>query len=110
MHKLKTKNCYVYCLFSNGFVKVGITNNVDKRIKSLQTGCPTKITVFAIKKKQSRKLAKQLESEIHTELRAFRVMGEWFLFNETVQKAIVDKGFYPYVGDNSLFAGLLYRL
>ena len=35
---------YVYVMVAKPYMKIGISNNVAKRVQQLQTGCPVKIT------------------------------------------------------------------
>jgi len=57
----------------NGFIKIGISRDVEKRFKSLQGACPVKLSLlkFFIGNRE-------LEQLIHEKFRHLRIRGEWF--------------------------------
>jgi hypothetical protein len=57
--------------------KVGISNNPDRRLKTLQTGHPKRLRIHSIKETDSTR-TKLLESAIHQHLKHHRLVGEWF--------------------------------
>lgn len=61
-----------------GPVKVGITNNVGSRLKSLQTGCPFPLKIVHIFAIPDRDIARGAEQAFHTVLKKHRMSGEWF--------------------------------
>ena len=82
------------------WVKVGITKEgVIKRMHSLQTGCPFKITPICTLNLPE-KDAKKIERGLHLKLRVFHENGEWFLFNEDSHKEI-DQYFFEIMKSNS---------
>lgn len=58
--------------------KIGIAQDVSVRLRGVQTGCPTKITVASFVQCDSRSLAQYIESESHRSLESHRTHGEWF--------------------------------
>jgi hypothetical protein len=72
---------YVYFIVEepfNGNVKIGRTNDLNKRVKSLQTGCPTKLRIhLSFPAIDSNKL----ETQLHAHFRDRRFNGEWFKFD-----------------------------
>jgi len=63
--------------------KIGFTKgNVKKRIKNLQTGCPSEIIIVD---SFESKYATKIESTLHFMWDRFRVNGEWFLFDNNEQ-------------------------
>ncbi|GGY71276.1 hypothetical protein GCM10010363_60650 [Streptomyces omiyaensis] len=56
-------------------VKIGTSNNPEKRLKELQTGNPERLEVL-----WSTHGGRELESALHGAFAAFRVEGEWFDF------------------------------
>lgn len=62
----------------HGSIKIGKSNNVDKRLKSLQTGNPRKLTLMALIKCRTPNDAHRLESKFHLMFKNDRVLGEWF--------------------------------
>lgn len=69
---------YIYGICDNDLMKIGYTNNVDKRLFSLQTGNPRILTCvfsYAIENKQ---LAQQIEKLCHSRYNNNKINGEWF--------------------------------
>lgn len=59
-------------------VKVGVASNIDKRLKSLQTGNPYELKLLCSIECKNTKEAYNLECFIHSELKSRRIRGEWF--------------------------------
>ena len=57
--------------------KIGFTKNPDKRLKSLQTGNPRKLSML-YKEKINENEIKYIEKQIHKELKRKQISGEWF--------------------------------
>lgn len=66
--------------------KIGISKDVDKRLKNLQTGNPDKLTIHYKIECPTIKHTLKLEKKIHSELSYKRLSGEWF--NMTVEEAV----------------------
>ena len=63
--------------------KIGFTKgDIKKRLKSLQTGCPSEIIIV---NSFESKFATKIESSLHFMWGHFRVSGEWFLFKNNEQ-------------------------
>lgn len=75
-----------------GHVKIGYTNNVQRRLTELQTGHPERLKVFYTKEVSGKKKASLLEERAHKRLVGKRMVGEWFdvtpAFAETVLTTI----------------------
>jgi hypothetical protein len=56
-----------------GFVKIGYTTDLAKRIQALQIGCPLVIEVLAFARGD-----RSVEQDYHYKFRAWRQSGEWF--------------------------------
>jgi hypothetical protein len=75
---------YVYVL--GGFnlrgevkaLKIGVTDDVERRIKELQTGQILEIRMIAAWDARSRKQAFAAESEAHARYKKAQMRGEWF--------------------------------
>lgn len=70
---------FLYVLKAGDYFKVGITQNLSKRIKQIQTGCPLKISRVYYYTLDTKSEALELEKEIHTFLSKVSTVGEWFL-------------------------------
>jgi len=65
----------IYILESDGFYKIGVSTDVDKRVKELQVGNPHKIEcIFARWVPE----AYDVEKELHSMFKEHVVSGEWF--------------------------------
>lgn len=79
LDEAKPRDTNVYVVGANDYrpVKIGKANNVQERLRGLQTGSPYQLEV---------RLAVQapavLETDLHTYFAAFRVKGEWFDFGQ----------------------------
>ena len=78
---------FVYILKCNEFYKIGITDNIEKRLSSIRNGNPYKVTVLHSKRKQD---AYNVEQSLHRLYRKVRVRGEWFQLEELMVKEIID--------------------
>lgn len=78
---------YLYVIGNNtNRQKIGISKDVDKRLKNLQTGNPDKLTIHYKIECPTIKDTLKLEKKIHAELSYKRLSGEWF--NMTVEEAV----------------------
>lgn len=68
---------YVYLIGTDDIQKVGITNDLNRRLRELQTGNPHKLTLhhhILVEDKD----ALYIEKKIHLELNHRKMKGEWF--------------------------------
>lgn len=74
-----TEACFVYLMhdITNGFYKIGISNNPEYRERTLQSEKPT-IEMIISKKFPVRKIAESFEKSLHTAFADKRIRGEWF--------------------------------
>ena len=61
-----------------GPIKIGVANNVESRLKFLQTGCPEKLSLIIEIICKSRKHAFEIEKQLHKRFGFLRLNGEWF--------------------------------
>ena len=74
IHNYNGNNYLYFIVCNNEFVKIGITNNLDNRIKEMQTGNPYKLKIGAY----IPNISKTLERKIHKMFSQYRQNGEWF--------------------------------
>lgn len=55
--------------------KIGITNDLEKRLRNIQTGNPYPVKYVY---NQERKDASKIERWLHTQFHDYRMEGEWF--------------------------------
>jgi hypothetical protein len=71
--------CFVYAIGDgHGHTKIGIANDIQSRIRSLQTGNAARLYLICYIAVESREAAERAESWCHNELRDERLCGEWF--------------------------------
>jgi len=76
----KNKECYIFSVPS-GYVKVGISDNIDRRIKEIQAYCyePVKFEMGSMRSDASPVSAAMLEYLVHLKLKPFEgERREWF--------------------------------
>ena len=69
---------YLYLLTDGSRYKIGITKDVDRRLKQLQTGAASPLFVITVSADLPPTKARFLERELHRSLRSQRTSGEWF--------------------------------
>lgn len=72
--------CWVYFVQQGdrGSIKIGVADNIERRIKGLQTGSPHKLNLLARIGCGGRKQAYDLENQLHRRFSSYRLEGEWF--------------------------------
>jgi hypothetical protein len=88
---------YIYILkAANGLYKIGKTQNLNSRIKTIRTASPVKIEVYRVF--QSTEYSK-IEIHLHRLFSDFREIGEWFRLTnaelETVDEIQGDHTLLP---------------
>ncbi len=78
---------YVIAHDINGPVKLGLSISPTKRLKQLQTGSATVLSLFHTEEIEDSKV-KIAEKALHKTLSHIRLKGEWF--NMTVDDAIAE--------------------
>lgn len=59
-------------------VKVGVTSNLKRRMKAMQTGNPRELTCRVLLGPMSRADAFEYEQQLHGTFKRMRLRGEWF--------------------------------
>ena len=65
----------IYIISCGDLLKIGVTNDIDKRIKNLQTGNPKPLTLEFVQEKNN---PYKVENYLHIRLQKHRIKGEWF--------------------------------
>lgn len=73
---IKTQQVYIIENPSAGIIKIGISEDVEKRLLNLQNACGQKLNVLFITKGVP--AAYELEQQLHLKFKAKRLYGEWF--------------------------------
>lgn len=78
----------VYLIRAAQFYKIGITSDVKKRLKAIQTGCPIRCEYIGYIPTHEPEV---LERELHRKFQQFKTSGEWFdLGDDHVRALVVD--------------------
>lgn len=64
--------------------KIGVSDNPDKRVKTLQTGCHFKIEILYY----CDELGRDSEKEYHKRYSQYRLKGEWFKIKGEIESLI----------------------
>ena len=83
--------CYVYIMKNElGRYKIGISSNVENRLRSLKTASGYRIKVLRTFLLEDRRSAQRLENLLHTKFKKNRKLGEWFDFTEEVLPGVYN--------------------
>jgi hypothetical protein len=75
MRRKKDKDRYLYLISGGGLIKIGIADDVQKRIKTLNLASPVPLELVASFFVSN---AMSVEGELHRHFSDKRVRGEWF--------------------------------
>ena len=70
---------YIYVLQCQEFYKIGIADDIKKRMASLQTGNPIKLRLILCQRHSD---YKTMERWYHQKFRAKQIQGEWFKLSD----------------------------
>jgi len=75
----------------NGLVKIGISDNINRRFSALNTASPIELTLLAVKQTP---IAQLMETELHEQYADRRERGEWFrLTADEIETIVSQYGF-----------------
>ena len=71
---------YIFYNENTGYTKIGITDNVDRRLRQIQTasGCMVDFVEYTYIGKLQDLSARDVERFLHKKYKQFRKIGEWF--------------------------------
>jgi hypothetical protein len=81
----------VYFLECGNFIKIGISEDVHRRLKELRTMIPFDVDVLGFIPCAAYSEAKIVESALHIEFAKLRHRGEWFSDSEYLRVAIQER-------------------
>jgi hypothetical protein len=83
---------YIAQADEDGPVKIGVSDDPERRIAELQIGNAVKIVLVGFFVCGSWLIARTLEASVHAALAAFRLSGEWFSVSpDTARRTIEEK-------------------
>lgn len=68
----------IYVIRCNSDYKIGITNDINKRLSTLQTGNPSKLVLACTLDVPTKAEALSIEKALHTSLAQYNSRLEWF--------------------------------
>jgi hypothetical protein len=71
-------NSNVYIIKQGDYYKIGESDNINKRIKTIQTYSPIKLDLIAYLPCKDKKQAKYIEGKLHDKFILLNTSGEWF--------------------------------
>jgi predicted GIY-YIG superfamily endonuclease len=75
----------LYIMQCNNYIKIGVSKNPERRIKSLQTGNPYKIKLILAIEDSA---AYDLEYQFHKYYEKEKSVGEWFEINDNIRNFV----------------------
>jgi len=69
-------------------IKIGISNNVKKRMATMQTGSPDDLYLIGVIPSESRKQALSVEKWLHCRYEKHHIRGEWFSGSIKLKKGV----------------------
>lgn len=71
----RTYDNFVYLVHASGHWKIGVSQNVEQRLREIQTGCPYRVEIVKFWKSEN---ATKVEKALHHRFAEHRMEGEWF--------------------------------
>jgi hypothetical protein len=69
----------IYAIESKlGYVKIGVTDNLKRRISGIQSGHPVKLKIITTWDLEDEELERRVEQRLHRQLARYKTSGEWF--------------------------------
>jgi hypothetical protein len=85
-------NVYLILDEAKNAVKIGKANDVEQRLSDLQIGNATELVVLSVIPCISEKHSKDIEIDLHHEYSEYHLRGEWFRYDESVFKELIQSG------------------
>lgn len=86
MNKIPTQILYILQMKNSKYFKIGITDNLNRRLAQLQTGCPEELIVIKLYTHYQRKIIEKYERVLHNYYKKcgckVRSNGEWFYLSQ----------------------------
>lgn len=92
---------FVYMVSDGHYIKIGVTENMENRLRSISTGNPRPLKIMAIIDVGYNIDAHTVEKDLHYRLADARSSGEWFFHNNVFFDVIANltiEGGYKYRG------------
>lgn len=70
---------YIYFIRCGAYCKIGVADNISRRLSQLQTGNPIKLDVITVYQLDD---AEYVEKLLHGDYNGNRELGEWFLLSD----------------------------
>ena len=90
---MKVGKCFVYFITCEDAIKIGVANDVDKRLKQLKTGNLNKMNILKTIPFNTREDAFAEEKRLHKKYEFCRLGGEWFDKNTVIMEECIPNTF-----------------
>ena len=98
-----TQGVYIIESPFNKAYKIGRSNNIERRFKSISAMSPVALELYGVIKTDN---YCKLESELHERLSKYRLHGEWFALNEGILMELQDKYGLDLSVSKTIYAGI----
>ena len=102
IYRLKDRKIqFVYMVSDGRYIKIGVTKNMERRIRSISTGNPRPLKIMAIIDVGYNLDAHSVEKDLHEHIAEARATGEWFFHNNVFFDVLANltiQGGYKYRG------------
>ena len=82
---LGSSGSIIYFIKDDPYVKIGVTDNLTKRVSQMQTGNPRVLTIMATMPSED---PYKMELELHTKFKKYNYQGEWFILSDEIKEFI----------------------
>jgi hypothetical protein len=76
---------YCYVVRVGSYIKIGHSSNLNKRMEAINTHSPSKPKIVCLFSFETIYGARSCEKHLHSRLNKFRLNGEWFEADKTIQ-------------------------
>ncbi|MEM9110563.1 MAG: GIY-YIG nuclease family protein [Planctomycetota bacterium] len=77
---------YTYFMVAGSFCKIGVSDNPEARLKTIQTGCPETVVLI-------NKIKGNVERDMHEMFAKYRTNGEWFKIQGDLRSYLIKHGY-----------------
>lgn len=87
---------------TQGFIKIGYTQDIDKRFPQIQSGNPYELSIIRIIQNGNR----EIEKKLHGHFKDLHVTGEWFKFTEEMLVISENELTIPFINPLNIQKGI----
>lgn len=106
------KEYWVYFMFFDNYLKVGMAENVDRRVKQIKTSCPLQMTGYSSFGPFENSCACRFTEKLwHKYLKTYKIQGkiEWFILPSFINLGKMDSFLVNYKEGKLIFDSPLFE-